>query len=108
MEEAIRKELNELGRKVSVMAGRRSKISNLQKNHLRDSGNYRVKPYDTLFVSQFNYGKYNTPKGQPTPKNRGNLKNTALNSSVDEFVPETVKLITKNIVSLLLSPIIKK
>ena len=107
-EELIKKSLNELGRKVTIMAGRRSKVSDLNKLHLRDSGNYRVKPFDTLIVSQVFYGKYNTPKGQATPKNRENLKNTALTNSVDEFVPEATKVIVKNMLSLLTSPIIKK
>ena len=107
-EEVIRKGLDDLGRKVTVMAARNSKVSNLQKNHLRDSGNYRVKPFDTLIVSQVYYGKYNTPKGQATPKNRIGLKNTALTNSVSDYVPEATKVIIKNMMALLVSPIIKK
>ena len=108
IEQTIKEGLNELGRKVIVIASRNSKISNLQKNHLRDSGNWRVKPYDTLTVSQFHYGKYNTPKGQATPKDRSNLKNTPLENAIDDFVPEATKVIIKNITDLLVTPIVKK
>lgn len=106
--QTITDELNALGRKVSVMTARNSKVSKLQKNHLRDSLNYRVKPYDTLTISQFHYGKYNTPKGKATPKDRRNLKDTPLNNAIEEYVPESVKVITKNITDLLTKSIIKK
>lgn len=100
--------LNELGRKITVTSSRNSKVSKLQKEHLRDSANYRVKPFDTLTVAQSFYGKYNTPKGQPTPANRNNIKNTPLRNAIEEFVNEETKLFVKDMVDLLKSPIIKK
>ena len=108
IEETIRKELNILGRKVIVIASRNSKVSKLPKNHLRDSGNWKVKKFDVLTLLQFDYGKYNTPKGQATPKDRENLKNTPLENAINDFVPESTKVITKNITDLLISPIVKK
>ncbi len=100
--------LNELGRKITVVSSRNSKISKLQKEHLRDSANYRVKPYDTLIVSQTFYGKYNTPKGKATPKDRTNIKDTPILNAINEFVPEAKKLFIRDMVDLLKSPITKK
>lgn len=108
IEQMMRNELDILGRKVTVLSSRNSKISNKQKAHLRDSANWRVKPFDTLVVSQYKYGKYNTPKGQATPSDRDNIKNTPLLNSIKENVPEAVKVIAKNLVDLLIAPIIKK
>ena len=51
------KHLDEIGRKVTVISSRNSKISNKQKEHLRDSANYRTKPYNVLTLAQFKYGK---------------------------------------------------
>ena len=105
-EEAIvTKHLNELGRKVSVITGRNSKVSDKQKQHLRDSQNYRVKPYNVLIVTQNFYGKYNTPKGKATPKDRSNLKDTPLRNSIREFVPETTKVIVKDLKDMIISPV---
>ena len=100
--------LNELGRKITVVSSRNSKVSKLQKDHLRDSSNYRVKPFDTLTVAQSFYGKYNTPKGQPTPSDRSNIKNTPLRNAIEEFVNEETKIFVKDMVDLLKSPIVKK
>ena len=106
--EVMTKSLNELGRKITVIAGRNSKVSKLQKSHLRDSGNYRVKPYNVLTVSQFFYGKFNTPKGKATPKNRTNIKDTPMLNAISENVPEGTSVIVKELVDLIKSPIIKK
>lgn len=100
--------LNELGRKITVISSRNSKVSKLQKEHLRDSGNFRVKPYNVLTVSQSFYGRYNTPKGKATPKNRTNIKDTPLLNSINENVPPEVDVFVKNMVDLLKSPIVKK
>lgn len=104
----ITERLNELGRKITVVSSRNSKVSKLQKDHLRDSANYRVKPFDTLTVAQSFYGKYNTPKGQPTPKDRSNIENTPLRNSIEENVNEETKVFVKDMVDLLKSPIVKK
>lgn len=108
IEAIMKKQLDELGRKITVVAGRNSKVSKLQKDHLRDSGNWRVRPYNVLTVSQNFYGKYNTPKGKPTPKDRSNIKDTPMLNAIREFVPETTKVIVKDLVDLLMSPVMNK
>ena len=108
IEARITKSLNELGRKVIAVSSRNSKVSKLQKDHLRDSGNYRVKPYNTLVLTQYAYGKFNTPKGKPTPANRNNITDTPLQNAIDEFVDEDVKILVKDLIKLLTDPIIKK
>lgn len=108
IEKITKDSLNELGRTISVVTARNSKVSKLQKNHLRDSLNYRVKPYDTLIVSQFRYGKWNTPKGKPTPKDRSNIKDTPILNAINEYVPNAKKVYIKSIADLLKSPIKKK
>lgn len=100
--------LNDLGRKITVVSSRNSKVSKLQKEHLRDSANWMVKPYNVLTVSQSFYGRYNTPKGKATPKNRTNIKDTPLLNSINENVPPEVDVFVKNMVDLLKSPIVKK
>ena len=108
LEKITKDSLNELGRLVSVVTARNSKVSKLQKNHLRDSLNYRVRPFDTLTISQFRYGKWNTPKGKPTPKNRSNIKDTPILNSINEYAPKATKIYIKSIADLLKSPIKKK
>lgn len=111
-ERAIEKELqnalNDLGRTVTVISSRNSKVSKLQKDHLRDSANYRVKPFNVLTVTQYKYGKYNTPKGQATPKDRSNIKNTPLLNSIDENVPKGVDIVVKELTKLVTDPISNK
>ena len=108
IERITKDSLNELGRKVSITTARNSKVSKLQKSHLRDSVNYRVKPFDTLIVSQFRYGKWNTPKGKPTPANRERIKDTPILNAINDFVPEAKKVFVKSIKDLLIAPIKKK
>ncbi len=108
IEKITKNNLDKLGRNISVVTARNSKVSKLQKSHLRDSVNYRVKPFDTLIVSQFRYGKWNTPKGRPTPQNRSNIKDTPILNSINQFLPEAKKVFVKSMVDLLKSPIKKK
>ena len=108
IEKITKDSLNGLGRLVSVVTARNSKVSKLQKNHLRDSLNYRVRPFDTLIVSQFRYGKWNTPKGKPTPKDRSNIKDTPVLNAIHEHAPKAAKIYIKSIADLLKSPIKKK
>lgn len=108
IESTIRKSLDELGRLVVVESGRKSKVSDLQKDHLRDSGNFKTKPYNVLTVTQNFYGRYNTPKGKPTPQNRSNIKDTPMSNAVRENAKDTVKIIIKNMVDLLKSPVTLK
>lgn len=108
IEKITKDSLNGLGRLVSVVTARNSKVSKLQKNHLRDSLNYRVRPFDTLTISQFRYGKWNTPKGKPTPKDRSNIKDTPVLNAIHEHAPKAAKIYIKSIADLLKSPIKKK
>lgn len=108
IEKITKDSLDKLGRTISVVAARNSKVSKEQKSHLRDSVNYRVKPFDTLIVSQFTYGKWNTPKGKATPQDRSNIKDTPILNAINEFVPNAKKVFVKSIVSLLKAPIKKK
>ena len=108
IEKITKDSLNELGRTISVVTARNSKVSKLQKNHLRDSVNYRVRPFDTLTISQFSYGKWNTPKGKPTPQDRSNIKDTPVLNAIHEHAPKAAKIYIKSIADLLKSPIKKK
>ena len=108
IEKITKDSLNELGRLVSVVTARNSKVSKLQKNHLRDSLNYRARPFDTLTISQFSYGKWNTPKGKATPKDRTNIKDTPVLNAIHEHAPKSAKIYIKSIADLLKSPIKKK
>ena len=108
IEKITKDSLNELGRLVSVVTARNSKVSSLQKNHLRDSVNYRVRPFDTLTISQFSYGKWNTPKGKATPQDRSNIKDTPVLNAIHEHAPKAAKIYIKSIADLLKSPIKKK
>ena len=108
IEKITKNSLDKLGRLASVVTARNSKVSKLQKSHLRDSVNYRVKPFDTLIVSQFRYGKWNTPKGKPTPQDRSNIKDTPILNAIALHVPEAKKVFVKSIKDLLKAPIRKK
>lgn len=108
IEKITKDSLNELGRIVSVVTARNSKVSSFQKNHLRDSLNYRVRPFDTLTISQFSYGKWNTPKGKSTPQDRSNIKDTPVLNAIHEHAPKAAKIYIKSIADLLKAPIKKK
>jgi len=108
IEAIITKGLDKLGREIIVEAGRNSKVSNLQKDHLRDSGNFRTKPYNVLTVSQNFYGKYNTPKGVATPKDRSRLTNTPMRNAIRTKANENVQIIVKDLINLLISPVVTK
>lgn len=118
IERVTRNALDELGRKIVVTARRASKVGDWSKLspsqkakrniHLRDSGNYAVKPFNTLTVSQNFYGQYNTPKGQKTPTDRKGLKNTPLRNAIAEFYPEAKNVFIKNMIELLKSPVVIK
>jgi len=108
IEATIKKGLDILGRKITVVSSRNSKVSKLQKDHLRDSANWRVRPFDVLTVSQNYYGKYNTPKGKPTPSDRSNIKDTPLLNAIRDIAPEETKIIVKDLIDLLKAPITGK
>jgi hypothetical protein len=67
-----------------------------------------VKPYNVLTVSQNYYGKFNTPKGKPTTQDRDRLKDTPMQNSIRENTEDGVKVLIKDLVTLLKSPIVTK
>lgn len=105
VEVLMTKHLDEIGRLIIVESSRNSKVSKIQKDHLRDSGNFRVKPYNVLTVTQYQYGKWNTPKGKATPADRSNIKDTPLLNSIQENVNEGVKVLIKDMLDLLTAPV---
>lgn len=108
IEQLTKDTMNDLGRKITVVTARRSKVSKLVKSHLRDSVNWRVRPADTVTISQFFYGKYNTPKGQATPSDRANIQNTPLKNAINDFVEDAKKVYIKEMRDLLFQPIRQK
>jgi hypothetical protein len=106
IEALTKNSLLELGRLVKVVTARNSKVSLLEKDHLRDSVGRAVKPYNTLILSQKFYGQYNTPKGEATPKERENLINTPMTNAIREYVVDAVNVHVKNMIDLLTSPIV--
>lgn len=91
--------LNALGAIVSKEASRTSKVLT---GDLRDSQNYRVRPFNVLTVSQNWYGKGLFLRGKYSGQ-----KN-ALMVSVKKNVPEATKIYIKDMVDLLKSPIVTK
>ena len=108
IEDLTRKSLDEIGRRITVISSRNSKVSKLQKDHLRDSANYRTKPFNVLTVSQNFYGRYNTPKGKATPADRTSIKDTPLLNSIRDNIPEGVKFFVKDMIDLIKSPVTGK
>lgn len=105
IEQLTKNALNELGEAISEESRKNSKK---RTGDLQDSQNYRVRPFDVLTVSQNFYGRYNTPKGKPTPKDRSNIKDTPLKNAIAKLVPEATTVYIKNMVDLLKSPIVTK
>ena len=60
-----------------------------------------MKPFDTLILTQFKYGKFNTPKGKATPSDRDNIKDTPMLNAIREVFPHGKKVILKDLVDLL-------
>lgn len=97
IENLTRKHLDKLGRTISVMAARTSRV---RTGDLRDSENYRTKPYNVLTVSQNFYGKYNYPKGKTSGQ-----KN-ALRIAIDKYTPEGIEVFVKDMKDLIMSPVV--
>jgi len=77
-------------------------MSRVLTGDLRDSQNFRTRPYNVLTVSQNIYGKDLFLKGKKSgPKN-------ALEVSIKQNLPDGVKLFVKDMVDLLKSPITQK
>jgi hypothetical protein len=106
VEALTKNSLLELGRLIKVVTARNSKVSKLQKDHLRDSIGRAVKPFNVLILSQKFYGQFNTPKGQQTPKNRTNLTDTPMENAIQEYLPDATNVYIKNMIDLLISPIV--
>lgn len=96
VEKIMTNHLNEIGKIVTEDAAKNSRV---RTGDLRDSQNYRVRPYNVLTVSQNFYGKYLFPKGKDSGE-----KNP-LQISIKKNVPEGVKLIVKDMIDLLKSPV---
>jgi hypothetical protein len=99
IESLVRKSLNKLGKIVTKDS---YDMSRVRSGDLRDSQNYKVKPYNILTVSQNWYGKDQYLKG----KNSG--EKNALNVSIKKNVPPEIKVLVKDMVDLLKSPIVTK
>lgn len=91
--------LNKLGEVITIESAETSRVLT---GDLRDSQNYRVRPFDVLTVSQNIYGKNLFLKGK-----KSGQKN-ALLVSVKKHAPEAVKLYIKDMIDLLKSPIVTK
>ena len=113
MRAKITETLNQLGRKVIAVSSRNSKVSTVKGTEGRvtkqkdDSGNYRVKPYNVLTLTQYGYGKFNTPKGKDTPTDRSNIEDTPLDNAIVEFVDPDINILVKDLVKMILAPIVK-
>jgi len=99
IEKLITKHLDELGKVITEDSAKNSRV---RTGDLRDSQNFRTRPFNVLTVSQNWYGKGLYLKG----KNSG-AKN-ALNESVKKNVPPGIKVLIKDMVDLLKSPIVTK
>jgi len=99
IEKLITKHLDELGKVITEDSAKNSRV---RTGDLRDSQNFRTRPFNVLTVSQNYYGKWLYLKD----KNSG-AKN-ALNESVKKNVPPGIKVLIKDMVDLLKSPIVTK
>lgn len=99
IEKLTTKHLDSIGESVSKDA---AKMSRVLTGDLRDSQNYRTKPFNVLTVSQNYYGKGLFLKGQ----NSG-VKN-ALTVSIKKNVPNGINIFVKDMIDLLKSPVTLK
>jgi len=105
IEKLTKSALDQLGLNISKDAAKNSKK---RTGDLIDSQNHRVRPYNVLTVTQNFYGKYNTPKGKKTPKDRSNIKDTPLKNAIEKLTPPAVEVFVKDMIDLLKSPITNK
>ena len=104
IEALTKKHLDEIGYKVRADILKNSKV---RTSDLSKSGNFRVRPYNLLTLTQNFYGKYNTPKGKPTPENRNNIEDTVMKNAVKEHVPPGIKILIKDMIDLIKAPLKK-
>lgn len=99
IEKLTKQHLDSIG---EIITTESAKMSRVRTGDLRDSQNFRTRPFNVLTVSQNFYGKWQYLKG----KNSGD-KN-ALEVSIKQNLPDGVKLFVKDMVDLLKSPIVTK
>jgi hypothetical protein len=97
VEQLNRTSLDELGSLISKDA---SNFSRVRTGDLRDSQNFRTKPFNVLTVSENFYGQYQFLKG----KKSGNKD--PLQEAININITEGVNLYVKNMIDLLISPIV--
>ena len=104
IEALTKKHLDEIGYKVRADILKYSKV---RTSDLSESGNFRTEPYNLLTLTQNFYGKYNTPKGKPTPKDKDNIQDTVMKNAVRDHVPPGIKILVKDMIDLIKSPLKK-
>jgi hypothetical protein len=108
----IKKELLILGDKILEVAIPRSRRRPTEKGggRLQDEMNKRVEPDTTLTMYQMEYGKWNYPANDNTPRQYSNGKivitdkMNALLITMREMIPDTTKIIIGQINDILLQP----
>lgn len=105
----IKQNLNRWGNQVRFDAQANTRVDD---DKLRPSINYRVRPDTIITFVQNKYGKWITPKNVPMPKGRPTVYPTppynALAIEIDKDKPELIKIIKKDLIDLLKSPIVTK
>lgn len=96
VEKIMTKHLDSIGEAVIKESAKTSRVLT---GDLRDSQNFRTRPFNVLNLSQNIYGKDLFLKG----KNDG--EKNALKVSIKKNVPEGIKFLVKDMIDLLKSPI---
>jgi hypothetical protein len=91
----IKKKLNDLGETIYQETRDTTRVKTGQ---LLNSINYAVKPDKVLTVWQVYYGSFVKPKGKETGENN------ALLITVNKHIPESIKIIVKEINDIILKP----
>jgi hypothetical protein len=99
IEKLITKHLDKLGEVITTDSANDSRV---RTGDLRDSQNFRTRPYNVLTVSQNYYGKF------IYPKDKGSGEKNALAISVKKNVPAGVQVLMRDMIDLLKSPIVTK
>lgn len=112
IEKVIKTNLEVLARKIKVQTRRTSKIAKSTESFtggsLRDSVIATVDPFNTINLTENEYGKWNTQKGKATPKDRDNIKDNPMLNAIEEYLDDTVNVIINDITNLLTAPITQK
>ena len=97
IEKLTKESLDNLGLLISKDA---AKLSRVRTGDLRDSQNFRTRPFNVLTMSQNFYGQYQFLKGKTSGKK------DPLIAAIDLNLTEGVNLYVKNMIDLLTSPIV--